>query len=406
MPRKSTYIAGALLVGLTGWMASGMMGADQVAPTAVGRSEPAPVLVDVATSQARPVERSILVQGDARAYRSVGVQSEASGRIESLAVEEGQAVAAGEPIMQLALEERESRLAEARALLEQRREDYEAAQSLEEKGYATAERIRELRTALEQARARVAEIEEEIEDTTIVAPFDGIVNALRHRVGEIVDAGEDVATLIDNRPMRVEVRIPQSDISRIERGAPAEVSYATGAREAGRICIISVAADPGTRTFPVEIRTPNADRQIPSGVSAEVRIPTGEIEAHFLTPAILSLNDDGQLGVKTVTEDGTVSFNPVSIVHARADGLWVTGLDEEARIITTGQGFVRAGDSVRAAETAADAELAGEPTPADKAALAPAGFSDLTPPDAAICDDQGGVAVGTVAAANEDETSE
>ncbi|HUF56484.1 MAG TPA: efflux RND transporter periplasmic adaptor subunit, partial [Thermohalobaculum sp.] len=339
MARKSTYIAAALVVGITGWMASGMMAPDEpAAPAATNGAAPKPVTVDTAVSRAEPVQRSILVQGDTRAYRSAGIRSEADGRIESIAVEEGQTVAAGDPIMTLALDERASRLAEAEARLEQRQADYDAGISLQEKGYATAERIRELRSALEEARAEVATIEQQVADTTILAPFDGVVDEIERRVGEVVELGEEVATLIDNAPLRVEVRVPQQSISRVEVGAPADVQYATGAREAGRVCVISVAADPGTRTFRVEVRTPNADRSIPSGISAEVRIPTGEIEAHFLTPAILSLNDDGRLGVKTVSPQNTVQFHTVSIVQARADGIWLTGLPDEARVITVGQG--------------------------------------------------------------------
>ena len=392
MARKSTYIAAALLVGVTGWMASGMMAEDEPARSeAANGVEPKPVTVDTATSRAEPVERSILVQGDTRAWRSAGVRSEAAGRIESIAVAEGEAVEAGQPIMTLALEERASRLAQAEARLEQRLEDYEAGVELQEKGYATAERIRELRSDLEEARAEVAAIEEQVDDTTIAAPFAGVVDRLHRRTAEVVASGEEVATLVDNAPLRVEVRVPQQSIGRVETGTPADVAFATGVRETGRVCLISVAADTGTRTFRVEVRTPNADRSIPSGISAEVRIPTGAIEAHFLSPAILSLNDDGRLGVKTVTAEGTVAFHPVTIVQARADGIWVTGLPEEAQVITVGQGFVRAGDSVRLAEpgqaAAEVAVLEDAPTPADKAAVAPA-VGAAAVPDPSICADK------------------
>ena len=391
MARKSTWIAGALLLGITGWMASGMMADDETAEPAPAASvAPKPVTVDTATSRAEPVERSILVQGDTRAWRSAGVRSEAAGRIEEIAVEEGQTVEAGQPIMTLALEERASRLSEAEARLRQRLEDYEAGVALQEKGYATAERIRELRADLEEARAEVATIEQQVSDTTITAPFAGVVNELDRRVGEVVAVGEEVATLVDNAPLRVEVRVPQQSIARIEVGAPAAVQFATGGREAGRVCMISVAADTGTRTFRVEVRTPNADRSIPSGISAEVRIPTGEIEAHFLSPAILSLNDDGRLGVKTVDGDGTVAFHPVSIVQARADGIWVTGLPEEARVITVGQGFVRAGDSVQVATGEAAAEVAalGEVTTPAEAAEGAGPTVEVSPPDPSICEDR------------------
>ena len=88
--------------------------------------------------------------------------------------------------------------------------------------------------------------------------------------------------------------------------------------------------------------------ELPAGISAEMRIPTGEVTAHFVSPAILSLDEAGTLGLKTVGEDGRVAFHPVDVVRAETDGVWLTGLPETARIITRGQGFVRAGDAVDA----------------------------------------------------------
>ena len=77
-----------------------------------------------------------------------------------------------------------------------------------------------------------------------------------------------------------------------------------------------------------------------------VTIPTGQMSAHFISPAILSLGTDGQLGVKTVQDDDTVAFHPVVVEQAQTDGVWVSGLPEQARIITIGQGFVSAGEPV------------------------------------------------------------
>ena len=71
------------------------------------------------------------------------------------------------------------------------------------------------------------------------------------------------------------------------------------------------------------------------------------LQAHYLSPALLSLNDQGVLGIKIVDEGDTVLFIPAQLVKAESDGVWLSGLPEAARIITVGQGFARAGDRVR-----------------------------------------------------------
>ena len=55
----------------------------------------------------------------------------------------------------------------------------------------------------------------------------------------------------------------------------------------------------------------------------------------------------GNIGVKTVNNKKVV-FTPINVVKSENDGLWLTGLGQQADIITLGQGFVRAGDEVEA----------------------------------------------------------
>jgi membrane fusion protein, multidrug efflux system len=358
--RFSYLIAGGLVLGVAGWLASGML-EEEPAPVETARTEIRTPLVEVAQSVARPVARYVTARGDVRSFRDAPARTQSAGRVAEILVDQGERVELGQELIRLTPEGRDSQLREARAVLAQRQEDYDAVSQLLEDGFTTATRVRELQTLLERAREEVRRLEEEVGDTTVKAPFAGIVNALMVEPGEFLDRGADAARLIDNSPLRIEVRINQNDIGRIDLGRAVTVSYATGHSEAGRVCFISASAEPQTRTFRVEIRTPNSNGEIPSGISAETRIPTQEIDAHFVSTAVLSLGTDGALGVKTVGEDGTVAFNAVDVVRAQTDGVWISGLPDTARIITIGQGFVQAGDNVRVSERESEP---GGPDPA------------------------------------------
>ena len=110
----------------------------------------------------------------------------------------------------------------------------------------------------------------------------------------------------------------------------------------------------------MEAEVENPGRKVPAGLSAELRIVTGTVSAHFVSPALLSLEGNGSLAVKTVGAGGVVASHPVQVVRAESGGLWVSGLPAKARIITRGQGFVRSGDKVRAvAPAAGQADVAG-----------------------------------------------
>ena len=82
--------------------------------------------------------------------------------------------------------------------------------------------------------------------------------------------------------------------------------------------------------------------------------------AHRLPQSALTLNNDGKLGVRVVDWEGIVQFMPVKILRDDIDGIWVTGLTEEADVIVVGQDFVTAGLKVAVTY---EAESDGEDQP-------------------------------------------
>ena len=61
-----------------------------------------------------------------------------------------------------------------------------------------------------------------------------------------------------------------------------------------------------------------------------------------------TLDSEGELGIKTVDADGKVIFHRISIAQSGTNGVWITGLPDQANIIVVGQGYVSAGQSVKA----------------------------------------------------------
>jgi len=114
-----------------------------------------------------------------------------------------------------------------------------------------------------------------------------------------------------------------------------------------------------TRTFRIELEVPNPDGKLVSGITAELELPTSTLQAHRISPALLSLDKANRIGLKTVTADSHVKFMPVSIARSSADGLWVSGLPATLDVITIGQGFVRDGDEVIAVPQDTGAEHPG-----------------------------------------------
>lgn len=345
---RSTWIAAALVIAIVGWMGSGYIlpSEDADAPQASG-TRVERVAVAVEQSAAEPVTLFFQAEGQAQPDRDTSIRAEASGDVAEVLVAKGEDVTAGAVIARLSATRAESDLARAREELARARREFDNASQLLDRGVATADRVSQARATLAAAEASVTAAEEAIEALEITAPFAGRIETLSLDAGEFVQVGADVGRIVDNRPLTVAIQVPQQELRRIKSGQIATVSFITGEEREGTVSFVGTAASAETRTFLTEITVPNEDGVIPAGISAEIRIPTGTVKAHFVQPSTVSLSPEGRLGVKTVDDEETVVFHPVEVVRAEINGVWVTGLPEDSRIITVGQGFVNAGETVR-----------------------------------------------------------
>ncbi|RMD60641.1 MAG: efflux RND transporter periplasmic adaptor subunit [Alphaproteobacteria bacterium] len=365
MKRSYLYAAG-LALGVAVWIASGVIGergtppAGQKPPADLAATEKVPS-VRVRTQSAEPRIARLMVRGQTEAVRKIEVRAEINGRISEIPVAKGARVARGDVLVRLRKEDRPARLAEARAMLEQARVEYEAAQRLSEKGFRAQTQLAARKTALETAKAEVAAAELALARTVIRAPFAGVVGDRIAEIGEYVKSGDPVIRLIDLDPILAVVQVSEREVSRIAPGTVAQVRLVTGQEIAGTVRFIAPEADPATRTFRLEVEIANPDGALADGITAEVTLPLSEVMAHRVSPALLTLNDRGLIGVKTVRSDDTVAFVPVRILDETAEAVWVTGLPHRARLITVGQEFVVDGQKVRPVdETARErADLGG-----------------------------------------------
>ena len=342
----SKFLAVLFALALVGWMGSGYIYPAETEDAVAEATAPRVVTVEVMTSEAREVPLVLTAEGQATPDRAAEVQAKATGQIDSVSVERGDLVEAGEEIGRIDAETIQAQLTQAQATLTQATEDLTRAETLLDRGIGTEAQVTQTRSAKAAAEASVTAAREQLENTIMRAPFAGRLNEMTLEVGEFLNDGDVVAEVLDNDPLTVVIQVPQQALGRLEKGQEAEVAFITGETKKGTVGFIGSNADSQTRTFRVEIAVPNPDSVMPAGLSARVAIPTGQARGHFISPAILSLDPNGALGVKTVDNENIVQWLPVEIVRAQTEGIWVTGLGDAAQIITVGQGFVTAGDLV------------------------------------------------------------
>lgn len=351
--KRSVIFAVLLAAAATLWVVSGQFGESgaepepQKPPADLSALDEAPA-VRVRPSTAQPHAVVDLLRGRTEANRLVEIKSETDGRIIELNVDDGTRVSEGEVIARLSPGDRPARLAEAKALLAQRKIEHEADRKLSKKGFRADTQVAATEASLEAAEAAVKIAQVELDYTRIRAPFDGVVDSRMVELGDFVDRGDAIAQLVELDPILIVTQVNERDVQRLEIGTPGTARLMTGRNVEGRIRHISAVADKATRTFRVELEVPNPDGAISDGMTAEIAMPLSRVPAHLVSPAILTLSDRGVVGVKAVDDDNRVVFHPVKIIDTDNDGVWIAGLPGEITLITVGQEYVSEGDAVRA----------------------------------------------------------
>ncbi|MGE4326170.1 MAG: efflux RND transporter periplasmic adaptor subunit [Pseudodonghicola sp.] len=374
--------------------AQGAAATEAPSPAAPQPAEPIPaetrpaIRVVVLRSIARTIDSAVVLRGETRAARQVEVKAETTGAVISEPRRKGNFVAAGDLLCKLDpgtraanlaearaaltearahVPEAEAKLAEAQAVLAEAQINHTAAKQLSEGGYtaqttllARAAAVRAAEAAIasaeagleasqagiEAAQAAVAAAEREIALLTITAPFDGLLESDAAELGSLMQAGSLCAEVIQLDPIKVVGYVPETEVARVALGAQAQADLATGETVTGQVTFLSRSADPTTRTFEVEITVPNPDLAIRDGQTASIAIAAQGALAHKLPQSALTLNNEGQLGVRVVEPGDIVGFRPVRVLRDEADGLWVGGLPDAADVIVVGQDFVTAGVTV------------------------------------------------------------
>jgi multidrug efflux system membrane fusion protein len=351
--KKSYVIAGVLAIALIGWLASGQMGGrddTEIETTAVATPEaeqaPDKMSVRVRDLVAGPIEREIVINGKTAPVRHVELRAETTGRVLEIEAEEGALVKARDVLVRLDPRDRELVKLEAEALLRQRRIELEAAEKLGKKGFQAETNVALAEASFAAAEAALKRAQMDLDHIVVKAPFDGILDRRHVEIGDFLDIGDPIAMLLDQDPFLVVGDVTETDVNKVKTGMATSVRLAGGELVDGKVSYVASLADEQTRTFEIEIEVPNPSGRLAAGASAEIRLSLEQVSAHRVSPSVLTLADDGALGVKTVNAEDRVVFMPVEIARADDDNVWLTGLPDEVRLITVGQGFVSDGVEV------------------------------------------------------------
>lgn len=291
--------------------------------------------------------KTLTLYGKTQADRMITVSAEIPARVVSVHSERGGSLKVGDPIVKLREGSLKAQLRSARAQLDQAKQEYQSTLSLFKKNHMAENSLTLQEVKVAQAESALEELQIRWENTLIQAPVSGILNDRYVEMGDFIDTGKPVAEILDLDPLVVAVDVSQKDITAFSVNDKALIRFITGQEFEASIRYIDRQANSATRTFAVELVIPNPDMSMPAGISVEADLYMDQVAAIEISPAILTLSEEGDPGLKWVDKDNRVRFSSIEIVKTSSDRLWLTGVPEDARIITRGQGFVRTEDEVQ-----------------------------------------------------------
>ena len=291
-------------------------------------------------------QSNVLVQGRTESNRNVLVSSETNGIVKEIFVKKGDFVKKDQILCKLSTDSRKAKLDEAKALMLQKKLEWDASKVLVEKGYRSQTKAAGSKAAYDASKALVIQMEEELENINIRSPFDGFFNDNLAEVGDFLSIGMPCGQVVDYNPILVIGQVSEQEIKKIKSDIQGYAVLSTGEKLNGLLSYVSKTADSKTRTFRIELEINNSNFDIKDGITAELFIPTKKVQAHLIPPSSLTLDSDGKIGVRHIDSNNEVIFSDVEIIGDEKELVWVSGLPEEITLITIGQEFVIEGQKV------------------------------------------------------------
>jgi multidrug efflux system membrane fusion protein len=351
--KGSRITAIGLVAGAGLWIASGHFLPHESAESraAVRPAEGAPqrlFRVAVERTEVVPHRQKLTLSGRTEADKKVMATARTGGIITDLRVRRGDRVKQGDIIAVLSDEAREAQVAQARAMVNHRRSEFEAKSRLIALGNVPRLELNNIEAQLKIAEAQLAAAEAERDRGVVTAPWSGIVNDVPVEIGQAAFsmAGKEIAQIIALDPMLAVVEVAERKLGGIKVGDTAEVRLVTGQAATGRVRFVSKTASQATRTYRVEVEMPNPKGEISDGITAEVAIALAAAPSTRVPRSALTFSSAGDLGVRAVDNAGKVGFVPVSLVEDEQGHMWVAGVADRTRVIVQGQDFVREGQRV------------------------------------------------------------
>ncbi len=368
--RSWRFITRAAVGGLTGVvaaLAAGCGASEGEEPNANDASNAPEVVkiinVEVQSLTPSSFEEFIRLTGAVKAEHDVTLSAEEPGRIERFFVDKGDKVRKEQRIAQIDDDLLRATLAEAVAESSLAWQQFERQREVwEQHKIGTEIAYLERKRGAAQADARLTLLRKRLENTLILAPFDGVLEQRYVDADELVAPGTAVVRVLDPHNLKLSVGVPERYAPDVGVGSRAYIVFDVlpGHEFEGTVKFAAAAVDPVSRTFEVEIALENPQRRIKPEMIANVRIVRHAYDAVLVAPqqAVRRVERGFVAFVAASSEQGPIAEERLlTLGPSYANRVVVEkGLSPGDRLIVRGQTQVAQGSRIHVVEGRAESE--------------------------------------------------
>lgn len=320
-----------------------------ISPGFVWAAKPAPLVIISEVKEDQFVDR-IEALGTLKANESLALTVTVTETVSALHFDDGQRVEKGKVLVEMTRNEERALLQEARANLDDAKRQFNRVNQLQSQGIEAQSMLDQRRREWDTARARVAAIESRLADRLIKAPFSGVLGLRNISVGALVEPGDTITTVDDDRVMKLEFAVPSVYLASLKAGLSIRartLAYPERVFE-GAVKAVDSRVDPINRSVLVRAIIPNAELILKPGMLMTVEVLRNARRTLVIPESALMPKGDEQYVFVLLGEENQVEKRKIKMGSRRRGEVEVLdGLSVGERVIVHGADKARAGQTVR-----------------------------------------------------------
>ncbi len=291
--KNAIFVLGGLLI-LTAVLTLSGCGKKKTGPGKPGGGFAMSVVAQPVTLE--KIEEKISLVGNLRADESIEIKNQIAGVIEEIGFSEGQAVKEGQMLFVIDAGKLKASLAQMQASLGLAQTTFDRLSTLIKAGAISQQEFDQATSDLESRKAEVDLFKAQLKESQILASFDGITGDRKVSIGQFVNQGTLLTTLIKQDPMKAEFYIPERFLGQLKEGQGIEVTVAAYPKDVfkGEVYFIDPQVDELNRTALIKAKLPNPDGKLLKGMFANLNLIVSIREQALVVPetALIPKSED------------------------------------------------------------------------------------------------------------------